>query len=73
MESLGSLGLTGIWLFLCSVDSPLKAGAIAHLFSSLIHEQVGPLPPRQPRGPGTWHLLVDIRIHKGFLHCQAPK
>lgn len=41
-----SLRLTGIGLFLCSVDSPLAAEVIAYLFSSHIHEEVGHPQPR---------------------------
>lgn len=35
-----SLGRKGIWLFLCLINSPLTAKAIAHLFSYHIHEKV---------------------------------
>lgn len=63
MENLLSPGLMGFWLFLCSIDSPLTAEAIAHLFSYRIHEAVGPLT----YGPGTWHPLVGIRSPRTFL------
>lgn len=54
MDFLISLGLTGIWLFFCSADSPLAVEAITHLFSWCTHEEVGPCT----QGPGTWHPLV---------------
>lgn len=61
MGSLVNLGLTETWLSLCSADSPLTAGATAHL--------LGIMFTRKWEGPGTWHLLCSIGILKVFLYC----
>lgn len=55
-----SLGPKRIWLFLCWINSPLTAKAIAHLFSYHIHEKVWlPLHAGGYQGSGTSISQLD--------------